>query len=388
MFLNINSDVLLKGLLDNMPISEENAAQPADFWNRRISYARRANAGVSGITTIRSWVALCSSETIKPTLERVRAIPDKPKRDEAKGELPMAFPSAVLSTRDKNTPLQDKLLSYPGLICLDLDFHDGAAALAGLDDLKTIPYILFAGLSASGLGVFAFAATDNTDYQKHKIYWRALSDDLAERTGYENDEQTKDVTRGRFLSYTPEPFINDAVIPFTLPEGYEEQEIPTTPPGEDIPVNDDTLANVEDCVRQWEEMGCVLGDSTRFYRYGLGTALKVLGEEGFGYYERLCKGYQHPRTPRQEFDGFPANQAAYNGEKITLGTFFWIMRERYGIRPTEKEVRLPMDEGNELIPAIVKEVARVFQCPEEFAIVAMYAAASAVAGKKFSLWDG
>ena len=390
MRLNISSKDLLNGLL-SMPVTMENTVQPESIENRRISYARHisgADSDIAGVTTLGAWVRQCSLDAMKEVSAELRSIVIDEDLKAAKMQLPVCFPSAVLSTRDKEKDLSEKLVSYSGIICVDIDAHDQDEALAAVNALAEIPYIAFASLSASGRGAYAVAVTDNLDYGKHKLYWRAVSDDIAERTGYENDPATKDITRSRYMAYTPTIALKEAVVPFSLPEGYEEPQTISPPDtGEDLPA-DDTLAAVEDCVRQWEEQGLVLGESTYNARYHLGTALKNLGEEGFKFYERLCRGYAHPRTPRQEWEGFPANAADGQPGKISLGSFFWTMRERFGIKPTEKEIRLPLDEDNEVIAAIVKEVAKVYQCPEEFAIVAMYAAASAVAGKKFSLWDG
>lgn len=389
MRLNISSCELLKGLL-SVPVTKENAAQPESIETRRISYARHisgSDSDIAGVTTLGAWVRQCSCDAMREASAEL-SIADGNELKAAKAQLPVCFPSAVLSTRDKGKDISEKLVSYSGLICVDLDAHDRDEALAAVNALAEIPYIAFSSLSASGRGAYAVAVTDNLDYAKHILYWRGISDDIAERTGYENDPSTKDITRARYMAYTPAISFKDSVIPFSLPEGYEEPQTISPPDTDEYEVNDASLNAVEDCVRQWETNGFVLGDSTYNTRYHLGTALKNLGEDGYKFYARLCDGYSHPRTPRQEWDGFPARPADGQPGKISLGSFFWAMRERYGITPTEKEIRLPLDELNPDTTAIVKEVARVYQCPEEFAIVAMYAATAAVAGKKFSLWDG
>ena len=391
---NINSEVLLRSLV-SMPVTKENAAQPASIENRRISYARHisgADSDIAGVTTLGAWVRACSSDAMRAASEHLLTIEDKEELAAAKRKLlPVCFPSAVLSIRDRNKDISEKLVSYSGLICVDIDTHDRGEALVAVNTLAGIPYIAFSSLSASGRGAYAVALTDNLDFGKHKLYWRAVSDDIAERTGYENDPLTKDVTRARFMAYTPSIALGDSVVPFTLPEGYEEPTaVEYGDADEDFPPDDTTLAAVEDCVRQWEEEGLVLGSGTYWPRYYMGVALKNLGETGFKFYERLCRGYTHPRTPRQEWDMFPDNAAAENANKnkIRLGRFFKVMELQFHIKPTEEEVRLPLDEQNTVITEIVEEVAKVYQCPREFCIAAMFSAVAAVAGKKFSLWDG
>lgn len=389
MRLNISGEELLRGLVSK-PVTKENAVQPEPIEYRRISFAHHlsgTDSDVAGLTTLGEWVRISSSEPVRLVCDQIRAIEDDGELRAAKAQLPVCFPSGVFSTRDSKKDLSEKLVSYSGVIAVDIDAHDATEAAAAVDALASIEYVAFASVSASGRGAYAFAVTDNWDYDRHKIYWRAVSDDIAERTGYENDPATKDVTRARYVSYTPTVAFKDSVVPFSLPEGYKEPQT-IEPPNidEDFTAND-TLAAIEDCVRQWEEQGLILGDGTYNTRYCLGTALKNLGEEGYKFYERICKGYTHPRSPRKEFDGFPANPMDGQG-KISLATFFWIMRERYGIKPTDEEARLPLDELNPEISEIVKEVSKVYQCPLEFAIVSMYVAVAAVAGHKFALWDG
>lgn len=390
MRLNISSTELLRGILAQ-PVTEAALPQPVSVADRRISFAYHISgpdSDVAGVTTLGAWVRQCSADAMRGVGAALSSITSDEDLRAAKSQLPVCFPSAVLSTRDRGKDLSEKLVSYSGLVAVDIDTHDRSQALAAVNVLARIPYIAFSSLSASGRGAYAVAVTDNLDYARHKLYWRAVSDDIAERTGYVNDPQTKDITRARYMAYTPTATVKDAVIPFTLPEGYEEPPTSTPTGADECEVNGDTIAAVCDCIRQWEEGGHVLGESTYETRYQMGTALKNLGPDGYEFYERLCAGYTHPRTPRQEWDGFPDNAGDGQPGKISLGTFFWMMRERYGITPTEKEVRLHADELNPDLAAIVHEVARVYQCPEEFAVVSMYAAVAAVAGKKFSLWDG
>lgn len=377
-----------------MPVTKENAVQPSSIENRRISFAHHisgADSDIAGVTTLGAWVRACSSDAMRAAGEQLLSIENEDELAAAKEQLPVCFPSAVLSTRDKNKDLSEKLVSYSGIICVDIDTHDRGKALVAVDTLAGIPYIAFSSLSASGRGAYAVALTDNLDFGKHKLYWRAVSDDIAERTGYKNDPKTKDITRARFMAYTPSIAFGDSVVPFSLPEVYEEPTaIEYGEADEDFPPDDTTIAAVEDCVRQWEEAGLVLADGTYLIRYNLGTALKNLGETGFKFYERLCKGYNHPRTPRQEWDMFPDNAATdnTNPNKIRLGRFFKVMELKFHIVPTEEEVRLPLDELNPDIAGIMEEVAKVYQCPQEFAVAAMFSAVASVAGKKFALWDG
>lgn len=343
-------------------------------------------------TTLGDWVHYCALPETASRLEPVRRETDEKRRAALKENLPAVSISATFSTRDSKIPLADKITSYNGVVCLDLDSPPGARrhmtpeeAAYWLPRVRELPYVWYASLSASGRGVYAYALTDNEDYKRHSIYWHALADDVRERLGLEMDTQTKDITRCRFLSHGP-AIVNDDAAPFTLPPGYEiPGDLPEIKP---VPITSRTLDDVEACVAEFERRGLVLGDGTYHTRYNLGTALKWL-PDGFSFYRRLCAGYQHPRTPEAEYAGFPAPPAETEtpgpNTPICLGTFFYEMRTQWGIVPPGPVYRLPLDGLAPEIQEIVADVAGAFQCSPELVLGSMYSAIAGVAGKKFSI---
>ncbi len=344
-------------------------------------------------TTLGEWVRYCADPSTAAILEPIRNEPDEKRRAALKDELPAVSVSATFSTRNRDVPLAEKLTSYNGVVCLDLDSPPGERrhmtpeeAAYWLSRVRELPYVWYANLSASGRGVYAYALTDNEDYTRHKLYWQALADDVGERLGLKMDASTKDVTRCRYLSYGP-AIVNDNAVPFTLPPEYEmPEELPEIKP---IKTTSQPLADVEACVAEFERRGLVLGDGTYHTRYNLGTALKWL-PDGFSFYRRLCSGYQHPRTPEAEYRGFPAPptelpKQEHKNNLIGLGTFFYEMRTQWGIVPPEPEYHLPLDGLAPVIRGIVEDVASAYQCPPEFVVGSMYAAIAGVSGKKFSI---
>lgn len=343
--------------------------------------------------TLDEWVGYCSSQKAFSILAPIRAEKDKDRRAQLKEQLQAVTISATFSTRDKNVALADKLTSYNGIVCIDLDSPPGEPrhmtseeAVYWLPRVRELPYVWYASLSASGCGIYAYALTNNTDYRQHETYWYALADDVRERLGLEMDTNTKDVTRTRYLSYG-EYIVNENAQPFILPPGYE---IPRrTMPDEwtaPVEITPQTTIDAEACVAEFERRGIILGDGTYQARYNLGTALKWL-PNGLELYRRLCAGAQHHRTPEEEFRGFPApKEKPAPGEKtISMGTFFFVMRADYKIVPPEPEYHLPLDGLAPAIRSIIDDVASAYQCPPEFVVGSMYAAIAGVAGKKFSL---
>lgn len=339
-------------------------------------------------TTLLAWLQWCSGPDAKALVANVRAVQDKDERDLIKKyTLPAITTSATYKTRDTNIPLDKKILTYNGIICVDIDHVDEPADL--IKQLRCIPYIISALPSASGLGVVAFAATANTDYHKHKIYWAALADDIAERTGYGMDDKTKDVTRLRYATYDPSTEINLNPEPFEIPEGWEEITVPALPKKRIDGSTSEIAADVDAIVTEYERLHaedserCVLGDSTYHLRYAIGTGLKhQFGDAGLSLYRRICATYDgtHPRTPDEEFRGFPA-PSGKTGE-ITIGSFFYIMKKEFGILRPAHDYHLPLDGIPRHFREIAETTANVYGCPVEFTVTAMFAACAAVVGKK------
>lgn len=131
---------------------------------------------------------------------------NKAKASELKSMLPIITPSGIFEKR-KN----DNLIHHSGLICLDFD-NINPEALKSF--LAVIPFIYYAGLSASGMGVFALIPISEPIH--HREHFNALSA-YFKAAGFEVDIHCKDIARARIYSYDNNPVWN------TTPQIYTEK---------------------------------------------------------------------------------------------------------------------------------------------------------------------
>lgn len=148
--------------------------------------------------------------TFKEKVEEIRLCNDKSRRRELKSKLPAITPSGVFSKR-----CNVGLIRHSGYICIDIDGQDNPA-ISDWNGLKTtvseFPGLWYAGLSASGNGLFLIIHIANPD--KHLAHFNAIENDL-EHYGLTVDSACKDVARLRGASYDPVPFFNPDAIPYT-----------------------------------------------------------------------------------------------------------------------------------------------------------------------------
>ena len=149
-------------------------------------------------------------------IARIRMTDDKDERGRLKlRKLPCATISAILSSRSRDIPLEERLTQYNSLMVLDFD------GVADVEEAKKrlaeVPYIYYAGLSVSGKGLFAIVPIDTDDYRMHKVFFEALQEELLQ-LGFVVDKACSDVTRLRVLSYDPAPYVNEDCQVFVLPD--------------------------------------------------------------------------------------------------------------------------------------------------------------------------
>ena len=142
-------------------------------------------------------IALTKGFEILNLIERCRGIKDKKKRSFFKTKNISAFtPCATFWTRDKDVPLEKKIKHYNALMVLDFDDVEDLDALKA--DLKSLPWVYYAGMSVSGTGIFAVIPLDTDDFNMHRLFFDALEAEMKD-LGYKVDASCKDVTRMRFV---------------------------------------------------------------------------------------------------------------------------------------------------------------------------------------------
>ena len=106
-------------------------------------------------------------------------------------------------------------MAHSNLLCIDIDKKDNLD-VDWFDDMKhewhNIPQILYAGRSIRGKGWFAIFHIAYPD--KHEAQFEALRRDFA-NSGLIIDKACKNVNRMRFISYDPEPYVNEDATLYT-----------------------------------------------------------------------------------------------------------------------------------------------------------------------------
>ena len=165
------------------------------------------------------------------TIASLRA--SKPHLSEAaykaqKAKLPSFTPCCTLSTRDKDVPIGDKLLTCTGLVHLDFDHLDDPEALKA--QLRQEQALAFAFVSPSGDGLkVGLAATGIADDATYKHAWRQVVAQLEAR--YPGLKASRDraisyINALCFVSDDPAIYVNPDAVPLVIPVQAPDEEAP------------------------------------------------------------------------------------------------------------------------------------------------------------------
>lgn len=161
-----------------------------------------------GEVDVLHWLLEPSSEMLN-ALDFIRKTDDKEVRNFIKARLPAITPSGLFSVRKK-----EGLIAHSGLICLDIDAKENPA----IEDwnvlkqnLPVSEHILYAGLSASGRGLFCLVPI--ADGKQHLQHFLALERDFKE-AGIVLDPACKDIPRLRGFSHDPAAYVNFGAKPY------------------------------------------------------------------------------------------------------------------------------------------------------------------------------
>ena len=233
----------------------------------------------------------------------------------------MQLPVATISGTFAPTCKAENLVAHSNLLCIDIDKKDNMD-VGWFDDLKhewhNIPQILYAGRSIRGKGWFAIFHIAYPD--KHEAQFEALRRDFA-NSGLIIDKACKNVNRMRFISYDPEPYVNeDATL-------YTKVWVETKPTyHSSCTYSGGDMEQVERCCRIIADRGI---DITATYDdwFHVGAALASLGERGRRLFHLVSSQnakYKAGETDKK-FDNLLRNVSSIN-----IGTFFHICSQ-YGI---------------------------------------------------------
>lgn len=267
-------------------------------------------------------IDLLTTSRYKSRVLAVRAETDAKRKKELKTRLPAFTPSGLFRGGGADT-----LLKPSGLICMDIDRKDNLQ-VEGYGNLKNrlgkLPYVAFCGRSAGGEGYYAIVPIAYPD--KLLLHFRSLQAEFS-AMGITIDPVCCDVSRKRFVSYDPEPYINPEAEPYEgLADGAAIIGVATIS-GTDC--EDKELKEVLKYIQIIEQKKV---DITAGYANWLriGYALhNAFGESGRKLFHRVS--CFHPRYSYAETDRLFSGLSKGNcANPVTIRTFFHYAR-RYGL---------------------------------------------------------
>ena len=287
-------------------------------------------------------------------LKKIWETEDKKERSNLKRRyLSAGTISATFYTRDESVPLANKIKHYNGLIALDFD--DVQDVEAAKQKVGTLPYVWYAGLSASRRGFFAIVPLDNNDYTRHLYYFLALKEEMA-NLGFKIDKACSDVTRLRFISYDPNPVINENCTFYQLPEGFDCEKHSPERDRDHLLMENPKLARALAYANEWEKRRIPLEDYDDWRTMAM--ALTSLDDQGWEILEKVSqfgKNYD-AASNRRKFEEFRAHTRS-----IGLGSFFYKCQE-YGVIPPNiphyEMIPFPVEVFPSPVQAIIRETHR------------------------------
>lgn len=241
-------------------------------------------------------------------VDQIRSEPDKTRRNELKKQLPAITPSGIFETRRAIG-----LKKHSGLIALDFDDCDPHAAK---DRLKDIANVFYAGLSASGGGVWALIPLAYPEH--HRRHFDALRADF-KALGLIIDPACKDVCRLRFYSYDSDPIFNFDPVPYKkLSEPPARKRLQ---PATDR--NDALERLIDKIVAAGQD---ITNDYYDWLRIG-GTLASIYGEGGRNKFHALSQFYPNydPRQTDRQFNACLRNPPGFGPAMI------FAIAKQYGI---------------------------------------------------------
>ena len=220
-------------------------------------------------------------------------------------------------------------------MCLDFDGKDNPehTPLSIKQLLAGISEICYATESVSGTGVYAILQTNNDSVSDHPQVVEFL-EKIFDRVGLKVDKSCKDVSRLRFISHDPEPFINPSYEIFDAQgflNRYKESKKfkPVIGLQTMIPKNTDSgkewsyRDKVEYLLKKIE---ATRTDITKNYNNWVLIGMSLAHEFGHDGYNFFCRISQF----NEGFDYGKCNEKYLellkNGKRIKIGTFFEICK--------------------------------------------------------------
>ena len=294
------------------------------LFTAKVSFLPRVDCSENEIKAVTLGKTLLSDKW-RAKVEAIRREKDQEKRKALKAALPCFTPAGTFS-RVRRMGLQNP----SGFLCVDIDCKPDKginSALEGYDlkaHISAVPYVAYCGLSCGGEGYFLLIPIE--DPAKYQDYYKALQEDF-EKCGIEIDPACKDISRKRFVSWDPDPYINTAAKPYayTLPERKHRTRETL---GREINLTEET-AKVEALLSDLEARRIDITADYENWRRVLSALASTFGEAGREYAHRvsaLNSGYNPEETDTKYND-----LLRHPEYKDRLGTLFYIADQETGL---------------------------------------------------------
>ena len=158
-----------------------------------------------------------SGKGIKEKIEQLRSENDKTQKEKIKGSLPMVTFSGLFGKSRKSKDL----LKYSKVICLDIDKLEDVKSTKLI--LESDAYTFAAFISPSGNGLKILVQIDGNE-NGHLKFFNGLNSYYKDKYNIEIDKACKDVSRGAFLSYDPNIYINKNSKAWGLKDVYTSKD--------------------------------------------------------------------------------------------------------------------------------------------------------------------
>jgi hypothetical protein len=238
-------------------------------------------------------------------------------------------PCCALTTRDKDTSWEEKLLSCTGLVHLDIDELDDPEALKA--QLLQHPSLVFAFTSPSGKGLkLGYAATPITGPEDYKQAWQhsvTLLKDVHPSLTITEDRHVKYLHALCYVSWDPHLYLTSDAQPLMVPPPAPPQRPPFRP----------SRSTSADYARVADALRFIANADTDYDTWlTLGMALHSSGEpwarDLWDDWSRQSSKYNERKQS--------TSWKSFSSGKTTLGTLFYLAKQG-GWRPPARETLPP-----------------------------------------------
>ena len=282
------------------------------IFDKRISIYRNRLDTAGSVVTLKQFLF---STKHKSEILALRKVEDEEEQKRLKKMLPSATISGLFSYRDSQ-----HLIEHSGFMCIDIDGKDnpGMDVEQTKQQLARCGEIAYIGLSVRGKGLFCVIPIAYPE--RHEDHFRALEYDFKEM-GLVIDPFCRDVCRMRFVSFDPNPYVNEQALK------YISTKQKPLPPPRCYSYNDSekTVRKVYELCGQIQDFGLDITDGYQNW-FKVGSSLADLGEDGREAFHMVSRAW-----PKYD----PAVDEKFNNLLLTIrdysiGTFFYICKD-YGL---------------------------------------------------------